>query len=218
MTDDFSNNKPMLRKIKRPKQHNPENREQIRPVSPQIPQAPKPAQPSMSREIVKNNNFGNNTGRDVFNIDNILDKKLDRGFITDEDIAVQEKPKFFVGNLFTLNFVILFGIVTFALALIIGNFMFSAETVVRDGLQGVVMNPEIPTGRARCGKAERTQGCVLYVMNPQNQELNARDFFDLASQLTGRQRFMIETGNMRYSTIKIKPGAIAQFNIPPLVN
>lgn len=209
MTDNPSNNKPLLRKIKRPKQHSPENREPIRSQH---------TQPTVSREIVKNNAFAKNKGRNVFNLDNALDKNLDKGFITDEDIAVKEKPKFFIGDLFTLNFVILVGAITFVITLIIGNFVFSAETVVRDGLQGVVMNPEVPTGRARCGKAERTQGCVLYIMNPQNQELNARDFFDLASQLTGRQRFMIETGNMRYSTIKIKPGAIAQFNIPPLVN
>ena len=94
--------------------------------------------------------------------------------------------------------------------------MFSNETVVRDGLQGVVVNPEVPKGRSRCGIAEKTQGCVLYIMNPQRNELNGRDFYDLAAQLTGRQRFVIETGNMRYSTVKIKPGNIAQLNIPPL--
>lgn len=92
----------------------------------------------------------------------------------------------------------------------------SSSQVVQNGLQGVVVNPEVPKGRSRCGVAEKTQGCVLYVMNPQRQELNGRDFYDLAAQLTGRQRFMIETGNMRYSSIKIKPGAIAQLNIPPL--
>ncbi len=100
--------------------------------------------------------------------------------------------------------------------LLLGKFIFSSEQVVRNGLQGVVVNPEVPKGRSRCGIAERTQGCVLYVMNPQRQELNGRDFYDLASQLTGRQRFVIETGNMRYSSVKIKPGNIAQLNIPPL--
>lgn len=100
--------------------------------------------------------------------------------------------------------------------LLLGKFMFSSEQVVRNGLQGVVVNPEVPKGRTRCGVAEKTQGCVLYVMNPQRQELNGRDFYDLAAQLTGRQRFVIETGNMRYSSVKIKPGNIAQLNIPPL--
>ena len=66
------------------------------------------------------------------------------------------------------------------------------------------------------GVAERSQGCVLYIMNPQKQEMSAKDFYDLASQMTGRQRFMIETGNMRYANSRIKPGDIAQLNIPPL--
>ncbi len=102
------------------------------------------------------------------------------------------------------------------LGVLLGKMMFSSEQVVRDGLQGVVVNPEVPKGRTRCGVAEKTQGCVLYIMNPQRQELNGRDFYDLAAQLTGRQRFVVETGNMRYSGVKIKPGNIAQLNIPPL--
>lgn len=115
-------------------------------------------------------------------------------------------PKKFVGIL----------LLCFLAGLLFGKIMFSSEQVVRNGLQGVVVNPEVPQGRSRCGVAEKTQGCVLYVMNPQRQELNGRDFYDLASQLTGRQRFVIETGNMRYSSVKIKPGNIAQLNIPPL--
>ena len=87
---------------------------------------------------------------------------------------------------------------------------------MRNGLQGVVVNAEVPRGRARCGVAERTQGCVLYLMNPQRQDMRAKDFYDLASQMTGRQRFMIETGNMRYANTKIKPGDLVQLNIPPL--
>ena len=83
-------------------------------------------------------------------------------------------------------------------------------------MPSVVVNPEVPTGRPLCGIAEKTQGCVLYIMNPQRQDLNGRDFYDLAAQLTGRQRFVIETGNMRYATVRIKPGNVAQINIPPL--
>ena len=116
----------------------------------------------------------------------------------------------------TKKILVLLGFVLFFVGILSGMFLFSEEKVVRNGLQGVVVNPEVPRGRARCGVAERTQGCVLYIMNPQRQELNARDFYDLASQLTGRQRFVIETGNMRYSNTKIKPGNIVQLNIPPL--
>lgn len=108
------------------------------------------------------------------------------------------------------------GLAAFVLGFLLSKFFFSEQKIVNDGLQGVVVNAEVPRGRARCGLAEKTQGCVLYIMNPQRQELNARDFYDLASQLTGRQRFVIETGNMRYSNTKIRPGEIGQFNIPPL--
>lgn len=109
------------------------------------------------------------------------------------------------------------GVICLFVGIFIGALFFGGhDQVVQNGLQGVVINPEVPKGRARCGVSEKMQGCVLYVMNPQRQELNGRDFYDLASQLTGRQRFVIETGNMRYSSVKIKPGAIAQLNIPPL--
>lgn len=107
-------------------------------------------------------------------------------------------------------------VVVFFAGALVSRVIMGEQKVVRNGLQGVVINQEVPRGRARCGVAEKTQGCVLYIMNPQRQELNARDFYDLASQLTGRQRFVIETGNMRYANVKIRPGDIAQLNIPPL--
>lgn len=116
----------------------------------------------------------------------------------------------------TKKILIMLGALLFFMGIITAKIFFSEEKVVRNGLQGVVVNPEVPKGRARCGVAERTQGCILYLMNPQRQEMPARDFYDLAAQLTGRQRFVIETGNMRYSNTKIRPGDIAQFNIPPL--
>ena len=155
---------------------------------------------------------------DAFNLDEYLDEgdKTQSKFVQDEDLYAEKTNKFRVGNNFTMNFVILVGVCSLLLGLIFAKLFLSGETVVQGGLQGVIINPEVPRGRARCGVAERTQGCVLYIMNPQRQELNARDFYDLASQLTGRQRFVIETGNMRYSNVKIQPGAIAQFNIPPL--
>ena len=117
-----------------------------------------------------------------------------------------------------LNTKVFVGVVIACLivGILFGKIFFTQSTVVRNGLQGVVVNSEVPRGRARCGIAERSQGCVLYIMNPQRQELVAKDFYELASQVTGRQRFMIETGNMRYANTKIKPGDIVQLNIPPL--
>ncbi len=99
---------------------------------------------------------------------------------------------------------------------VFGSLLFKDSKVVRNGLQGVVINTEVPRGRARCGVAERSQGCVLYVMNSQHREMYAKDFYDVAAQVSGRQRFIIETGNMRYANTRIKPGEIVQLNIPPL--
>jgi len=176
----------------------------------------------------------NNTSMDAFNLDSFLDNEqqlpqqqeqrfipgaFEHNFIEDEDIAPQPRSfrdKMMVGDLFTgyaimltAGFFLLFGI-------LFAKLFLSSETTVQHGLQGVVVNSEVPRGRARCGVAEKTQGCVLYIMNPQRQDLSGRDFYDLAAQLTGRQRFMIETGNMRYSSVKIRPGEIAQLNIPAL--
>ena len=139
-------------------------------------------------------------------------------FINDENLVYEQAmPTSVFSNPNMAKKVTIFStIIAFIIGIIGAKIFFTEPTVVRDGLQGVVVNSEVPRGRARCGVAEKTQGCVLYIMNPQRQELNASDFYDLASQLTGRQRFIIETGNMRYSNRKIKPGEIAQFNIPPL--
>lgn len=139
-------------------------------------------------------------------------------FIDEEEMAYEQAPNSssFLGGFVAKKIALAIGIGTFVVGALFSKLFFGEQKVVRDGLQGVVVNSEVPRGRARCGVAEKTQGCVLYIMNPQRQELNASDFYDLASQLTGRQRFIIETGNMRYSNRKIKPGEIAQFNIPPL--
>lgn len=139
-------------------------------------------------------------------------------FLSEDDFA--PKPRFIdtlmEGNLFTVKGVALIAVLTLILGALVTKLIVGGKTVVKDGLQGVVVNTEVPRGRARCGVAERTQGCVLYIMNPQRRDLQGRDFYDLASQLTGRQRFVVETGNMRYSSAKIRPGDIAQINIPPL--
>ena len=106
--------------------------------------------------------------------------------------------------------------VAFLVGFIFAKIIGGEQEIVYNGLQDVIVNAEVPQGRPRCGKAPEGQGCVLYIMNPQRQDLSAQDFYDLAAQLTGRQRFVIQTGNMRYSNTKIRPGEIAQFNIPPL--
>ncbi len=139
-------------------------------------------------------------------------------FVSDSDLDddTEEAHLLIQDGMFSKKILQIAVAVAFVIGFTLAKLFFSTQEIVNNGLQGVVANQEVPRGRARCGIAEKTQGCVLYIMNPQRQDLNARDFYDLASQLTGRQRFVIETGNMRYSNVKISPGEIAQLNIPPL--
>lgn len=197
-----------LKKVKRPVKR-------IMPQGANVPAAPKP----------QNNYSAPQENNDAFNLDSYLDETnlpVASGgvphFINEEEMAYEQNPKAFSSNntFVPKKIAIVIGVAAFIVGALFSKLFLGEQKVVRDGLQGVVVNSEVPRGRARCGVAEKTQGCVLYIMNPQRQELNASDFYDLASQLTGRQRFIIETGNMRYSNRKIKPGEIAQFNIPPL--
>jgi len=108
----------------------------------------------------------------------------------------------------------------FFFGLLLGIFMFGGSSGsepqnTQFTIGYIVTNPEVPVGRPRCGAAEQSQGCVLYIQNNKNREIEAKDFYPLVMQLTGMQRFQIETGNMRYAHKSIKPGWIAQFNIPP---
>jgi hypothetical protein len=110
---------------------------------------------------------------------------------------------------------ILAGICLF-IGLFIGKAFFSSQVIENRGLEGIVINPEVPSGRPRCGLTDKNQACIFYIMNWYKQELNGRDFYKLAAQLTGREEYMIETENLRYAQVKIKPGHFAQLNIPAI--
>lgn len=212
-------------------------KEAVLKAAPSNPFIQKPVQPENDFNIENfesqsQNNRPNSFSDDAFNLDAYLDgdenlPALKRTvntdnqpqFLEEEDFEPQSDSSFLSSDLpayLNKKVLIILGLVIFFMGIVTSKLLFSEQKVIRNGLQGVVINAEVPRGRARCGVAEKTQGCVLYIMNPQRQELNARDFYDLASQLTGRQRFVIETGNMRYSNTKIRPGEIVQLNIPPL--
>lgn len=106
--------------------------------------------------------------------------------------------------------------ICFFVGLFIGKTLFATQTIENHGLEGIVANPDIPAGRPRCGLTDKSQACVFYLMNWEKQELNGRDFYKLAAYFTGREEYMIETENLRYATVKIKPGDFAQLNIPAL--
>lgn len=220
--------RPMLKKIKRPKNRMP-NHQPFAQTQTQNPfdsfqnngDLTSNLQASKEQPQIENS---------AFDLDKFLDEpqlpSLNNNFKHDEELIEndyiedgQSYSQIQSSNLppyLTKSVLLMIGAVLILIGIICGKLFFTKPVTTGNGLQGVVVNPEIPKGRARCGIAERNQGCVLYIMNPQRQEMNARDFYDLASQLSGRQRFVIETGNMRYSNIKIRPGEIVQLNIPPL--
>ena len=100
--------------------------------------------------------------------------------------------------------------------LVIGFCLSSVYGQSKGDLPGVVANAEIPKGRPRCGIAQKGQGCVLYLMNAQRREIEAKEFFSMASDVLGVPKFQIETANIRYATMRIPPGYIALLNIPPM--
>ncbi len=104
----------------------------------------------------------------------------------------------------------------FFFGILFGATVFGGSTkTTTSGLQGVVRNPEVPAGRKRCGIAERTQGCVLFMMNATRRDREARSFYDEAARITGVPSYTIELGNIEYATSIIRPGFLAQINIPP---
>lgn len=136
-------------------------------------------------------------------------------FVTEEDLNPQNVET--ISSLLNNKTVVLLLIMAALFGAILSYLLAPAQqNVSKRGLDGVVFNSDVPAGRSRCGLAEPHQGCVLYIMNPKNQEVVARDFYATAAKWTQRERYIIETGNMHYSTTKIKPGYIAQINIPPL--
>ena len=98
----------------------------------------------------------------------------------------------------------------------VGFFFGMSQNQGKDEMPGVVNNAEIPKGRPRCGIAQKGQGCVLYLMNAQRREMEAKEFFGYAADILGIPKFQIETANIRYATMRIPPGYIALFNIPPV--
>ena len=206
--------RPQLRKVKRPINRVPQSAPLEREKS-------NISSPTMSNPFVSNQVP---TKSDAFDLDSYLDtenlpsvqtgKGYDRQFLQEDNVVSTTAASANFGV--SKKSIIFSCLVALIVGFVTGKYLFNDSKVVRNGLQGVVINPEVPRGRVRCGVAEKTQGCVLYIMNPQRQDATARDFYDLATQMTGRQRFVIETGNMRYANTKIKPGEIVQLNIPPL--
>jgi len=211
--------RPKLKKIKRPK---------IRPIS-DVPPAPEKTiiedvsseQPQQQHPSDSGSQNSLVTSKDAQNLLNNDEKRqsyileslppeLDYDSDDETNFDYQENT----GNSLFKQLII--GGVCLLIGVSLGFIFFSSKKVEQHGLEGVVLNPDVPKGRARCGLTEQSQACVFYVMNCYKQELTGRNFYKLAAQLTGREEHMIETENIRYSLVKIRPGHFAQLNIPAI--
>ena len=136
-------------------------------------------------------------------------------FVTDEDLipVAQDSIKDYLQN----KTVLLLMMIAAMIGAIISYTMMPAQQgQASRGLDGVVFNTDVPSGKSRCGLVEPHQGCVFYVMNPKNKEMEAKDFYSIAAKWTGREPYLINTSNMHYSSTRIKPGHIAQIYVPSL--
>ncbi len=173
-------------------------------AEPQYPTGPVGFEPDLPPQVDANENYYANNG-DAENI----------RFVTEEELQGNnaETISYLIKNKTVILMLILAGII----GMILGTFIFAGKQTSKSrGLDGVVVNSDVPAGRSRCGLVEPHQGCVLYIMNASRQEVTGKTFYTTAAEWTKRQRYLIETGNMNYSSVRIKPGHIAQINIPPL--
>ena len=219
--------KPKLRKIKRPKP-------KITVETPVPPQkvTPEEFENKFSNEDVFSNNMIENSNNVIPNETSLvtmtdaseivsnefensyvlegLPPELD--YVTDEALDEEGYYEGYVKK----NLLLVVSFVCLLVGIFIGKALFSSQKIEKHGLEGVVINQDVPSGRPRCGLTDKSQACVFYLMNWYKQELNGRDFYKLTAQLTGREEYMIETDNLRYANVKIKPGHFAQLNVPAL--
>lgn len=136
-------------------------------------------------------------------------------FVTDEDLLPANRDS--LGDYLQNKTVLLLMMIAAMIGAIISYTMApTKQGQASRGLDGVVYNSDVPSGKSRCGLVEPHQGCVFYVMNPKNKEMEAKDFYSIAAKWTGREPYLINTSNMHYSSTRIKPGHIAQIYVPSL--
>lgn len=99
-----------------------------------------------------------------------------------------------------------------------GAIFFSSKptpTLFADAVRGVVRNPDIRQAVPRCGTVAKGQACVVYLMNPDSADREAKTFFQLVADMTGIYKYVIETANPNYANTIIRPGHIGAFYIMP---
>ncbi|MBQ8250654.1 MAG: hypothetical protein IJY92_01925 [Alphaproteobacteria bacterium] len=99
--------------------------------------------------------------------------------------------------------------------ILLGAMMFSGSSApAPQGLQGVVRNDDIRVKLPRCGRIDRGQACILYLMNSTRYDRIAESFFEEALRLTEVPIYSISMANPKYAKRRIPPGAFAEIHIP----
>ncbi len=81
--------------------------------------------------------------------------------------------------------------------------------------QFIVPNADITQKLARCGRStQRTDACVFYVLNWEQRDKLAEDFFDYVSEKMKRAPFNVQMVNPTYAKTLIKPGYFAKIQVP----
>lgn len=225
-----------LRKIKRPKMGNqpmtfsvpekagnpamPQPQRQAAPQQLQRQAMPQPQRQAAPQQPQQQEQTQNLLQKNIQNRETLYNQNAGMEtirFVGDDDSEEQYvEHNESIGSLFTNKTVMLGMILATLVGMFIGATAFSSTDSSKRGLEGVVGNPDVPAGRSRCGLVDKRQGCVLYIMNPKDQNVNGKDFYSAAAQWTKREKYQIEVGNMHYGNKIIKPGQIAQIYIPPL--
>ena len=91
-----------------------------------------------------------------------------------------------------------------------------SQPPVVQGLTGVIYNPDIRESLPRCGTVSESSPCTAYIVNHSRNDRYAEYFFDEATRLTGRQKYLVTIENQHYAKTRIPPGHITQIKIPSL--
>lgn len=99
--------------------------------------------------------------------------------------------------------------------LIMGLIFFSGSSQpVQTGLQGVIRNRDITSPLPRCGRIDKGQACVLYIMNSSRYDRLAESFFEEALKLTEVALYSIRMANPKYAKQRIPAGHFVEIKIP----
>ncbi len=106
-------------------------------------------------------------------------------------------------------------VLIFVVGIMLGAVMFGGSSKpVQQGLHGVVKNTDIRSNLPRCGRTDRGQACILYIMNSTRYDQIAESFFEEALRLTEVPIYSISMANPKYAKRRIPPGHFAEIHIP----